>query len=132
MSTPTLFGLDPNEVIEGLFYQPPAYRLFSPRIYADADLKSLEERAAEKDGLPRSLARSDGDDLPQVVEDVEEPESITFRDHENPFSTVHGATGDPHIAALSRYAWVSCGNDVYVLDCMGHGHIRITKGYGKH
>ncbi|KAI5836220.1 P-loop containing nucleoside triphosphate hydrolase protein [Schizophyllum commune Tattone D] len=117
MSTPTLFGLDPNEVIEGVLY---------------ADLKSLEERAAENDGLPRSLASSDGDDLPQVVEDVEEPESITFRDHENPFSTVHGATGDPHIAALSRYAWVSCGNDVYVLECMGHGHIRITKGYGKH
>ncbi|KAL1748461.1 P-loop containing nucleoside triphosphate hydrolase protein, partial [Schizophyllum fasciatum] len=109
VTTPTLFGLDPNEVIE------------------DADLKSLEERAAEKDGL---CTTSGGADNGSVVEDVDEPTSVTYRDHENPFSTVHGASGDPHIAALSRYAWVSCGSDVYVLECMGHGHIRITKGYG--
>ncbi|TRM60209.1 P-loop containing nucleoside triphosphate hydrolase protein [Schizophyllum amplum] len=112
MSTPTLFGLDPDEIIEG-------------------ELKALEERAAGNKDLSQFSASADGEELPEVVVDVEEPTSITYRDHENPFSTVHGASGDPHIAALSPYAWVSCGNDVYVMECMASGHIRITKSFSE-
>jgi ATP-dependent helicase IRC3 len=26
---------------------------------------------------------------------------------------------------LSRNSWVGCGQDVYVLECLGKGHVRI-------
>lgn len=35
------------------------------------------------------------------------------------------ASGAPHITKLSRFGWVGCGGDVYVLELMGKGHIKI-------
>jgi ATP-dependent helicase IRC3 len=29
------------------------------------------------------------------------------------------------VAKLSPNAWVGCGNDIYILECLGKGYIRI-------
>jgi ATP-dependent helicase IRC3 len=50
---------------------------------------------------------------------------VTYIDHEDPFSLVGESSGAPHIATLSQHAWVGCGGDVYVLECLGKGHMRI-------
>jgi len=51
---------------------------------------------------------------------------VTFVDYENPFALVNKSSGTaPHIAKLSRHDWVGCGGDIYVLECMGKGHVRI-------
>ncbi|KAF8525166.1 P-loop containing nucleoside triphosphate hydrolase protein [Hysterangium stoloniferum] len=98
ISMPTLFGLDIDEQIE------------------DETLTSLEERAEKLNNDPVPEFR---------IQDVPEPTSITYIDYENPFSLVHQATGSPHVAKLSPFAWVACGGDIYVLECLGKGHIRI-------
>ncbi|KAF8577888.1 P-loop containing nucleoside triphosphate hydrolase protein [Ramaria rubella] len=99
ISTPTLFGLESEDEIE------------------DETIESLEERAE------RLLAD------PSVggfyTNSVPEPTSVTYIDYENPFSLVHGATGSPHLATLSSHSWVACGGDIYVLECLGKGYIRI-------
>ncbi|KLO17062.1 P-loop containing nucleoside triphosphate hydrolase protein [Schizopora paradoxa] len=103
VSIPTLFGLDPDEAI------------------ADVSPEELEQRAeaAEKaDGT--SQAQQFGDDIP-------DPKSVTYIDYENPFALVKDTSGAPHITKLSTYSWVGCGNDKYVLECLGKGHIRIEK-----
>jgi len=56
---------------------------------------------------------------------VPEPTSVTYTDYDDPFSFVHNSSGVPHIAKLSAKAWVGCGGDVYILDCLGKGYIRI-------
>lgn len=56
---------------------------------------------------------------------VPTPQSVTYTDYENPFALVDESSGAPHIAKLSGNAWVGCGGDVYVLECLGKGHIRI-------
>lgn len=71
-----------------------------------------EKAAAEK--FPLGIA----DDIPQ-------PRSVTYTDYDDPFSLQHNASGSPHIATLSTNAWVGCGDDIYVLECLGKGHIRI-------
>lgn len=81
-STPTLFGLDPGEVID------------------DKSLGSINT------------------ELP-------DPKSITYIDYEDPFAFVDDSSGAPHILKLTSNAWVGCGNDVYVLECLGRGHVRI-------
>lgn len=35
------------------------------------------------------------------------------------------ASGDPNIRHLSRNAWVCCGDELYILECMGKGFIRV-------
>jgi len=59
------------------------------------------------------------------MDNVPNPTSVTFIDHENPFLVEHGTSGSPYIGKLSRLAWVGCGDDVYILECFNKGHIRI-------
>ncbi|KAF5374878.1 hypothetical protein D9758_000323 [Tetrapyrgos nigripes] len=99
VSTPTLFGLDPNEIAVD-----------------DESLESLEERSSE------AIGRSDSRD------DIPEPTSVTYTDYEDPFSFVQDSSGTPpHVAQLSTHAWVGCGNEIYVLDCLGRGFVRIDQ-----
>ncbi|KAF8078675.1 P-loop containing nucleoside triphosphate hydrolase protein [Lyophyllum atratum] len=95
ISTPTLFGLQPGEID-----------------IDDESIQSLEKRAVE------ALALSDADKVP-------EPKSLTYIDYEDPFSLFSEASGSPHVASLSKYAWVCCGGDVYVMDCWDKGYVRI-------
>ncbi|KAI0068249.1 P-loop containing nucleoside triphosphate hydrolase protein [Artomyces pyxidatus] len=100
--TPTLFGLDPAEVVD------------------DESTDTLEERAAAT-----VEAETNGYE-PDTHDNIPDPSSVTFVDHEDPFSLVNQASGaSPHIIQLSRNAWVGCGDDIYVLECLGKGHIRI-------
>jgi ATP-dependent helicase IRC3 len=62
---------------------------------------------------------------------VPDPKSITYIDYEHPFSLIHESSGAPHIAKMSSNAWVGCGGDVYILECLGKGHIRIESVEGK-
>ncbi|GLB36102.1 putative type III restriction enzyme, res subunit [Lyophyllum shimeji] len=95
VSVPTLFGLHPGEIE-----------------IDDETTEALEKRAAEK------IALNDADDVP-------EPKSVTYVDYEDPFSLFNEASGAPHVAHLSKYAWVGCGGDVYVLDCWSKGFVRV-------
>jgi len=58
-------------------------------------------------------------------DDIPDPKYITYIDYQNPFALVDGYSGAPHVAKLSPNSWVGCGNDVYVLECLGKGYIRI-------
>lgn len=79
----------------------------------DETTESLRERASAV------IARDTESNVPR-------PKSVTYIDYENPFSMVNEASsGTPYVATLSKYAWVGCGGDVYVLDLMGKGHVRI-------
>ncbi|KAF8832295.1 hypothetical protein HHX47_DHR1001479 [Lentinula edodes] len=110
MSTPTLFGLDPADlVIEERIV------VFAILILVDETLESLEEKSSAQ------IALQDADNVP-------DPESVTYTDYEDPFAFVSKFSGlSPHINQLSSYAWVGCGSDVYVLECLGKGFIRIEK-----
>ena len=79
----------------------------------DETIESLRERASTV------IARDTESDVPR-------PKSVIYLEYENPFSMVSEvSSGAPHVATLSKYAWVGCGGDVYVLDLMGKGHVRI-------
>lgn len=81
-------------------------------LLVDESLESLERRATE------AIVSDTRDDIPQ-------PTSVTFVDYEDPFSLVEGSSGAPHISTISKNAWVGCGNDIYVLECLGKGYVRV-------
>ncbi|KAH7916425.1 P-loop containing nucleoside triphosphate hydrolase protein [Hygrophoropsis aurantiaca] len=103
VSVPTLFGLDPSEVID------------------DETIEELEQRAdtAISMDLDKGNAQLDSSN------EIPDPKSITYLDYENPFAFVDQCSGAPHISKLSPNAWVGCGNDLYILECLGKGYIRI-------
>ncbi|KZT02640.1 P-loop containing nucleoside triphosphate hydrolase protein [Laetiporus sulphureus 93-53] len=99
--TPTLFGLDPSEVID------------------DESMQSLEERAAELDDI------EDPEPSKLKAPDVPDPTSVTYVDYDDPWELVDEASGAPHLWKLSPHAWVGCGGDIYILECLGRGFIRV-------
>ncbi|KZT30598.1 P-loop containing nucleoside triphosphate hydrolase protein [Neolentinus lepideus HHB14362 ss-1] len=99
---PTLFGLDPSEVIDG------------------ETIDELKERVPDVDD-PNDVLRFD------TRQNIADPTSVTYIDYEDPFTLADQASGAPHIAVLSNFAWVGCGGDIYVLECLGKGYIRIEK-----
>lgn len=118
VSTPTLFGLDPSEVVEGdlLSHTTPNYTHFT----VDEPMESLEKRA--EDLLLKEFGASGQFN---TTDEIPVPKSVTYTDFDNPFSFASQSSGAPHIAKFSSNAWVGCGGDIHVLECMGRGHIRI-------
>jgi len=53
------------------------------------------------------------------------PRSVTFTEHDDPFSLLNSNKGPRHIAALSSLSWVDCGSDIYVLELLTRGFVRI-------
>lgn len=82
-------------------------------------IESLDARAQ------RVLELDELESGPDSTDDVPAPTSVTYIDYDDPFSLVEQSHGAPHIVQLSPYAWVGCGGDVYVLECMGKGYIRV-------
>ncbi|KAF9822124.1 hypothetical protein IEO21_00118 [Rhodonia placenta] len=101
ISAPTLFGLDPSEVVDG-----------------ECTDEMLEQR---KDETNMEAIRGRNN------MDPPDPKSVTYIDYDNPFEFVEEACGAPHILKLSSNAWIGCGDDIYVLECLGKGHIRIER-----
>lgn len=118
VSTPTLFGLDPDDVIQGKTNSPIYRNHPMMRNPSDETIDSLEARAASQMG-------GGGGDLNYDDGPLVEPESVTYTDYENPFALVEDSSGAPHIAQLSKFAWVGCGEDIYILECLGKGHLKI-------
>ncbi|GAA5893108.1 hypothetical protein JCM6882_003888 [Rhodosporidiobolus microsporus] len=133
--TPTLFGLDPDEKVEGL------------------STSDLQER-----GLERALTRpppSSSDSTTTTITDSSNPirklssatfskrHSFHYRDYETAFDLVEqehqkgrkggkkggGEAGPSYVpvSRLSRLAWVGCGDDTWVLELMGIGHVKVAR-----
>ncbi|EMD42116.1 hypothetical protein CERSUDRAFT_147660 [Gelatoporia subvermispora B] len=103
VSTPTLFGLDPSDVIDN----------------ATTDVLEARSKA--------NFPALDGSGYGSTIPDVPEAKEVIYEDIDNPFVLVDKASGAPHVSKISTNAWVGCGEDVYVLECMGKGYIRVNK-----
>ncbi len=110
VTIPTLFGLDPDE--------SSMVREFS---VAYTDLLNVVPEESAEDLESRAEAAVEGDESfgpSQIIDDIPDPKSVTYIDYDNPFALVQDTSGAPHIAKLSTYAWVGCGDDIYVLECL--------------
>ncbi|GAA5954131.1 hypothetical protein JCM21900_002899 [Sporobolomyces salmonicolor] len=101
--TPTLFGIDPDEAIEGK---------------TSMELKELgDEAAAKKEAHALSSVRR---------------HAFQYRDYQSAFEFVSlhkkegGAVAVP-IDTLSKLAWVGCTDSKWVLELLGQGHVKIVK-----
>jgi ATP-dependent helicase IRC3 len=91
MSTPTLFGLDPNEIF---------------------DKQSVQDVQNKKEtGGLGSPIHDAGDVRPLGDDNVD----VTFTTYDSIFDLLHDDRVDRHIRSISRYAWVRVDVDRYIL-----------------
>lgn len=97
ISTPSLFGLDPNEV--------------------DINDESLEwMKRRTKDAI--SSAGYDAENIPN-------PDTVTYIDYDDPLSFLKLPSDSPHVRSLSNNAWIVIGEQKFILECLGQGFIKV-------
>ncbi|KAL8788788.1 MAG: hypothetical protein Q9213_001458 [Squamulea squamosa] len=107
--TPTLFGLDPGEMVRK----------------ADAnELRSLQERK-ELEALRERQVKDD-----KITDSHDEPASrsqpnITFTDYDTVYDLIDDTSAERHIRSISPLAWVLVGEKRYVLSSQNGEYLTI-------
>ncbi|KAK0208060.1 P-loop containing nucleoside triphosphate hydrolase protein [Desarmillaria ectypa] len=97
ISTPSLFGLDPDEIDIN-----------------DESLESMERRVNDAN-------TSYG----YAAENVPKPETVTYVDYNDPLSFLKLPSDSPNVRNLSNNAWIAIGKEKFILECLGKGYIKI-------
>ncbi|TKA77811.1 hypothetical protein B0A55_04601 [Friedmanniomyces simplex] len=106
VTTPTLFGLDPNELVDK----------------ADAAEMKLtkDKRESEREREKQALSAAGGE--------LALTGNIVFTDYENVYDLVRDTTGESHIRAISSFAWVRIDGRQYVLSAQAGDLTLIQDG----
>lgn len=95
VSTPTLFGLDPSELVDNARVD---------------DLKAMKDRRDAEATRRQSL-----DSVPELQPQGNLPGTVTFTDYDSVFDLLEDTSGERHIRALSPHAWVEVGQNRFIL-----------------
>jgi ATP-dependent helicase IRC3 len=106
VSTPTLFGLDPAELVE------------------KADTKALTELKERKETEKQRQQESAA--LKQRTLSKKLPGTISFTDYDSVHDLIADTSGDQYIRNLSQYAWVNAGEGKFILTT-NSGHYIIIE-----
>lgn len=106
VTTPTLFGLDPSELVDKA---------------SVSDMRCLKERqTAAPDKEKEAFAQSPGQ---KEVAD----KAVTFTDYASVLDLIADTSGEMHIRAISQYAWVQVGPNRFVLSAPSGSYIRLER-----
>ena len=106
VTTPTLFGLDPAEMVEEANVE---------EMKAQQERKELEVKREE------SVAESWSPTLPMR----QTPRNITFTDYDSVYDLIDDTSGERHIRGISQLSWVMVRQNRYVLSNQRGDYITI-------
>jgi len=97
VTTPTLFGLDPNELVDA------------------ADARAMKARHDKK--ASEAMREAEAAQPPSQISSLNAALTgkITFTDYDNVNDLIEDTSGERHIRAISPHAWVQVGDNRYVL-----------------
>lgn len=112
VSTPTLFGLDPEELIDGM------------------DAKSLKEMGDKKKELAerKESEKQREQEVAKLTKSVPSkklPGTISFTDYDSIHDLIADGSSDQYFRSLSQNAWVGIGEGKLVLSSNGGNYIKI-------
>jgi len=109
VTTPTLFGLDPSELVEEANVD---------------DLKSLQDRKEAE-----NLRKQKVDEVSRPQPNNSQPVSrtVTFTDYDSVFDLIEDTSGEHHIRRLSLHAWVCVSDDKYILANSNGSYIKLER-----
>lgn len=108
VSTPTLFGLDPDELIDEA---------------TPEDMRMRKERKEHEELVKKGLS----DTKPSVDPDRSSatPSQVTFTDYDSVDDLIEDASGERHIRGLSPYAWVQAGDSRFILSTQNGDYLQV-------
>ncbi|KAG8361732.1 hypothetical protein FVEN_g1296 [Fusarium venenatum] len=102
VTTPTLFGLDPNVLVERATVN---------------GLRKIKETGQDINGQPLSYHTTPGPGSG----------SVTFTDYDSVLDLIADTSGEKHIRAISKYAWVQVQGDKFILSAPDGSYVRIER-----
>ncbi|GFP53213.1 putative mitochondrial ATP-dependent helicase irc3 [Trichoderma asperellum] len=109
VTTPTLFGLDPNELVE--------------KASVD-DMRKIKDQKAAEAEQQQQQGNSSG------TSSSASP-AVTFTDYSSVLDLIADTSGERHIRSISQYAWVQVGPERFVLSAPSGSYIRIERIAGE-
>ncbi|CAG9948728.1 unnamed protein product, partial [Clonostachys rosea f. rosea IK726] len=103
VTTPTLFGLDPNLLVD----RANVDEMIAAQRRKTADDKKKAEAAA-RSGHPAATA-------------------VAFTDYSSVLDLIADSSGERHIRAVSEFAWVQVGPEKFILSAPSGSYIRIER-----
>ena len=103
VSTPTLFGLDPGELVKEANLE---------------DLRLLKERQTNHNALS---------DIGSVKPTAESPETVSFTHYDSVWDLIDDTSGERHIRSMSHLSWVQTSKDRYVLPTQSGDYLTIDR-----
>ena len=114
ITTPTLFGLDPSEIVDQTGVKEMKGR---SELYKQQQPSSSSPLPATEAGL---------DHRPQAT-NMPPHGNVTFTDYDSVEDLIRDTSTDQHVRALSPHAWVQVGPDRYVLSTLLGDFLTISK-----
>ncbi|KAF4513542.1 hypothetical protein G6O67_000805 [Ophiocordyceps sinensis] len=106
VTTPTLFGLDPSELVDKA---------------SVSEMRSLKDRQiAQQTKEQEACAQNSGQ-----AKDLDTP--VTFTDYSSVLDLIADMSGEKHIRAISQHAWVQVGPSRFVLSAPSGSYIKIER-----
>ncbi|TKA82029.1 hypothetical protein B0A49_00167 [Cryomyces minteri] len=109
VTTPTLFGLDPSEILEAADVDT----LASIRERKDREKQRAEE-VTEVQANPALVSRTLNS-------------TVSFTDYDSVSDLIGDTSGERHIRAVSRFAWVQVDDDRFILSTTDGNYITLEK-----
>ncbi len=109
VTTPTLFGLDPSELIDNASLD---------------DLKTIRDRK-EAERERQQAMQSVSERNPASLNEV--PQIVTFTDYYSVFDLIEDTSGERHIRAISQYSWVEVDKERYILSTAGGAFLNLER-----
>ncbi|RDW79629.1 p-loop containing nucleoside triphosphate hydrolase-25 [Coleophoma cylindrospora] len=107
VTTPTLFGLDPSEVVNEVTHE---------------DMQTmLKAKEAEAERV-KTLSLNGETKPSKGISDV-----VTFTDYDSVFDLIQDTSREKHIRSISPHAWVNVGSDKYILTNTDGSYVRIER-----
>ncbi|KAL8847499.1 MAG: hypothetical protein Q9221_007454 [Calogaya cf. arnoldii] len=111
VSTPTLFGLSPDELVKE----------------ADAnELRSLQDRK-ELEALREQKVQEDATADPPHGLAAKSQRRLTFTDYDSVYDLIDDTSGDRHVRGISALSWVVVGENRYILSGQNGEYLTIQK-----
>lgn len=107
VTTPTLFGLDPDEIVE----EATASKMYELRDRRQAE-KAREAALQAQQKVPLPSGRS---------------YDVTFTEYDSIFDLIADTSGEQHIRSISPHSWVQVSPHKFILSGPGGTYIRLER-----
>ncbi|KAK1755741.1 P-loop containing nucleoside triphosphate hydrolase protein [Echria macrotheca] len=107
ITTPTLFGLDPSEIVSDAKVE---------------DMDNLRDRREAERQRAESVGQSSAKP-PSIGNNYH----VTLTHYDSVFDLISDTSGEKHIHAISKYAWVQAGPDRYILSGPTGTYLRLER-----